>query len=313
MAPPLTILISTLNRREILEKTLWYAYETCDIGVEANLWVWDNASSDDTPDFLGTLRGWPGVRCFRSPVGVGIAGSRARMLPAVESPYILTLDDDVWLLNKGWASAVCRVLAGDPTICQVALGPYPTGPSSDFGIAHEKLDRPFFRVPPIQPGPKADVSQPSSRAAPANSEVICVDGEYVTVPTPERGTQLPFSCSAAAAAFRTVDVLPLSRRPTKHPVVDLREAWSFPLQRERGMRESTIVGYGMTHPSPGPLWHLGRCEAYWEERCRFAEEVYGRSAETQRSWLENARKASGWGQALEDPDAALPPFTPEES
>lgn len=299
--PPITILIVTMDRRDLLEKTLWYIYETS-TDDERDIWVWDNASEDDTPDFLGTLVSWPGVRVFRSKVDLGVAGPRRRMLPHVKTPYVFTLDDDMWLLNRGWASGVSRILAADPSVCQVALGPMPHY-LNDYGISHEKLDRPFFHVPQIQPGPKGDTSAPSSRDAPHGAKVVDVAGETYVVPV--EGTQLPFSCSGGAAAWRTADVLPIVARVGEHPVSDLREVWSFPMQRERGMREATAVGYGMVHPSPGPIWHLGRGERYWEERCRFAAAVYNRSAETQRAWLERTRAISGWGRPLDDPDDVL--------
>lgn len=302
MSPPITILIVTMDRRDLLEKTLWHIYETS-TDDERDIWVWDNASSDDTPDFLGTLQGWPGVRCFRSSIDLGVAGPRKRMLPHVRTPYIFTLDDDMWMLNKGWATGVSRVLEHDPTICQVAVGPTHAGPTSDYGIHHTMLDRPFFRVPLVMPGPKGDTSKPPESYSPPGTAVATSGGEVYVVP--ESGTQLPFSCSGGSAAWRVADILPFIERTDRHPVCDLREVWSFPLQQERGLREATIVGYGMVHPSPGALWHLGRGEKYWEERCRFAEAIYGRSAETQRSWLEAAREASGWGKPLENPDEVL--------
>ena len=77
MRPLLTILIATLDRRDILEKTLWHIYETS-TDEERDLWIWDNASQDDTADFLGTMVGWPGVRVFRSKVGLG-AGVKGRI------------------------------------------------------------------------------------------------------------------------------------------------------------------------------------------------------------------------------------------
>lgn len=302
MSPPLTILIVTMDRRDILEKTLWYIYETS-TDEERNIWIWDNASTDDTPDFLGTMVGWPGVRVFRSKADLGISAPRRRMLRAVETPYIFTLDDDMWPLNRGWASGISRVLEFDPSVGQIALGPFPH-PYNDYGISHTKLDRPFFRVPPILPEGKADTGRASSRTVPAGSVVADVAGETYCVPA--SGTQLPFSCTGGAAGWRAADIREIVENlPTHHPVADLREAWSFPLQKKKGLREATAIGYGMLHPSPGPLWHLGRGEKYWEERCRFASAIYGRSAETQRGWLENTKKACGWGQRLDDPDDVL--------
>ncbi len=346
MSPPLTVLIATMNRRDLLELALWYIYETSTV-EERDIWVWDNASTDDTADFLGTLQGWPGVRCFRSERGEGTLRSRLRMLRAVETPYVLSLDDDWWMLNAGWATGMTRVLGADPTIHQVSLGTTPLGGASDYGIGHTHLDRPFFRVPPILPGPKANVNAPSSRIAPPGTEIVERGGEVVVVPL--QGSLLPFSCSGGGAVWRTTDIRSIDWS-TFHPgdrvqraeaagilgrvaeirgdgvevawddhskdvlspsaierplVVDLREVWGDPLAA-RGTHEATIIGYGCAHPSPGPLWHLGRGERYWEERCRMAPAVYGRSGETQRAWLEKAREASGWGRSIEDADIMLP-------
>lgn len=309
MPPLLTIMIVTMDRREILEKTLWYIYETSD-DSERNIWIWDNASTDDTPDFLGTLVGWPGVRVFRSKVDLGVVGPRKRMLPAVTTPYVFTLDDDTWLLNRGWASACSRVLEVDPSIHQLAIAATRTHPSNDFGISHTKLDRPFFRVPVILPGPKIPSGErsPHEEAMASTPGITFVNIAGETVMVPESGTQLPLAVSGGAAAWRTADILTLLQKHDRHPVVDLREAWSFSLQ-ERGTREATIIGYSAHHPSPGPIWHLGRCETYWKERCRMAPAIYNRTENEQASWLEGTREASGWGQALDDPDDVLPKET----
>lgn len=301
-SPAITVLLVTMDRRDLLEIGLWYLYETCDVGVEADVWIWDNASTDDTPDFLGTLVGWPGVRVFRSRENVGLAGAHQRMLPHVRTPYVFTLDDDVWMINRGWAGAVVRVLDADPSVHQLAVPPTCAHATNNYGVVHEQLDRPFFRVPLVPPQPRAQVEdiQSPDRAVMVrdvpNARAIDVAGERVIVPV--EGTQLPFSVSGCSAAWRVSDLLSLPR-DRRHPVVDLREAWGFPLQ-QRGRREATIVGYGVWHACPGPLWHIGRGERYWERRCGFAEAIYGRPAEEQRSWLERARRASGWGRPIED-------------
>lgn len=316
MAPQVTILITTMDRRPILETTLHYVYETS-TDEERDVWVWDNASSDDTPDFLGTLQGWPGVRCFRSERDVGIAASKRRMAAGVRTPYIFTLDDDVWVVNRGWVSAVARVLESDLSVGQVVVPQEYHHPSATFGASHAVLDRPFFRVPPIPVEGRRgedDVTVPDAEAVVLGgprqrgrdvAQVVDAGGERVVVPHGDL-TQLPFAASGGAAGWRVRDVLSIAPGGS-HPLADLREAWSFPIQRERGLREAVLVGYGCFHPSPGPLWHLGHGERYWEEKCRFAEAIYARSAGEQRAWLGRARGASGWGRPLDDPDEVLAP------
>ena len=295
MNPPLTILITTLNRRDILEKTLFYIYETSDAS-ERDLWIWDNGSEDDTAAFLGTLQGWPGVRCFRSPSGVGIVPAKTRMVRNIRTPYVFTMDDDMWMVQKGWASAVVRILENVPSIHQLTFGQFGDR-FNNLGISHEELGpRPFFRVPPVIPFPGGRSRR--DPAGPEGTETLLIGEDEVIVPT--SGPHLPYPNTGGCAGWRVADILPLLDRPIRHPVADLREVWGEPLAERGGTRESTIVGYGIFHPSPGPAWHLGRGETYWEERCRMAPAIYNRSGEEQRSWLENARRLLGWGRALEN-------------
>lgn len=312
MSPRLTILITTMSRRDLLERTLWHVYETS-TDDERNIFVWDNASTDDTAAFLGTLIGWPGVRVFRSNRNVGAIESRNRMLAAVETPYVFTLDDDVWLLNRGWAAALSRVFDTDPSLGQVHIGPA-YHESNDFGITHEKLSRPFFRVLPYYPGPPGslvDIVVPSgTHIKPTAGEVLLVS---------DTGVDMPFAISGSASGWRVDDLRQFASfakaasTAVDHQVgntdgnslADFRTTWGGGL-RAAGKHEALLLGFGMIHPSPGPLWHLGRYEQYWETRCVLAQQYYGRSGDEQRTWLERARKASGWGQPLEDADVVLP-------
>lgn len=299
----MTIMIVTMNRREILEKTLHYLYETTD-DSERDLLIWDNASTDDTPDFLGTMVGWPGVRVFRSKADLGVAGPRKRMLPSINTPYIFTLDDDVWMISKGWASAVVRALDADQSIHQLIVQQGFVHSTNNFGTAHEILGRPFFRVPlvPAQdPGPEMDISQKGWLSP--DVDLIQAGGETLLVPL--HGKQLPFAASGGAAAWRTANILSLSPRQERHIVCDLRESWGFPLMEANGTREAMIFRYGAFHPCPGALWHLGHGEGYWAERVKHSQAIYNRSAEEQKRWLETARAAVGWGRPLDDPDQVL--------
>ena len=305
MAPKVTILISTLNRRDFLEKTLWHIYETSD-DSERDIWIWDNASEDDTPDFLGTIAKWPGVRCFRSEVGVGIMGSKPRMAAAVKTPFIFTMDDDMWQHHRGWVSAVARVLENDPSIHQLSFGGVGDW-TCNYGVVHAKEDRPFFRVPTIRPWPTPCLV-PDDPVLPEGSCVVDVAGEKVIVPI--NGPHLPFPYTGGCAGWRTDEIKTLlGSTQEKRAVADLTEVWGHPLAERGGTRAGLLMGYGFYHPSPGPLWHLGHGERYWEDKCRMAPSLYNRTSEEQASWLDVARRESGWGQPLEDPDVALPTRT----
>lgn len=310
--PRMTIMIVTMNRREFLEKTLWYIYETSD-DSERDIFIWDNASTDDTEAFLGTMVGWPGVRVFRSNVDLGVAGPRKKMISAVKTPYVFTLDDDVWMINKGWAGACSRVLDATHDIHQLTVHQGYVHSTNNLGSAHRILARPFFWVPLFQPlpaGPRVSVTLPTGQTG---TTFVSVGDETVIAPTgtptaddPRNGLQLPFAASGGAAAWRTDDVLALVPSQDRHLVCDLRESWGFRLMESKGTREGVIMGYGAFHPCPGALWHLGHGESYWQEKVRHSEAIYNRAAGEQARWLEVARATSGWGQPLEDPNEVLP-------
>lgn len=305
--PRMTITIVTMNRRELLERTLWYIYETSD-DQEREIWIWDNASTDDTAAFLGTMVGWPGVRVFRSPTDLGITEPRRQMLRAITTPYIFTLDDDTWMVTKGWVSAMVRALDAEPSIHQLVLGNC-VHSTNNFGAAHGILARPFFRIPPLTPqdsGPEINVEDKSWLEP--GLDLIRRGGETLLIPTAE---QFSFGASGGAAAWRADDVRGLihaqgSDHRDRHPVCDLRETWGFPLMKKNGTREGLLFRYCFYHPCPGPIWHLGHGESYWAEKVRHSEAIYNRAAGEQARWLEVARATSGWGQPLDDPDDVLP-------
>lgn len=309
-SPKITISIVTLDRRDVLEMCLWHLYETSD-DSERDIWIWDNGSSDDTSAFLGTLVGWPGVRVFRSPTNVGGGPPRRSMIPFIRTPYLFTLDDDCWIITRGWVSAAVSALEFEPSIGQLVMPQGYVHPTSNYGIVHTQLEKPFFRVPYILPRSRIETYPEGGKSEPwflgaeteADYEVKRVGEGRVAFP-PSGGSQFRFACPGGCSIWRTDDVrsvLNLEANPEAHPTEDLRTAWGFKFQ-ERGLCEAVLLDYGLCHMSPAPLWYIGRNETYWEHRADIAESIYGRSADTQRSWLKAAREASGWGRSLEDPD-----------
>lgn len=312
--PRMTIMIVTMNRRDFLEKTLWHIYETSD-DSERDIFIWDNASTDDTAAFLGTMVGWPGVRVFRSKVDLGVAGPRRKMLSAVTTPYIFTLDDDLWMINRGWVSGCVRVLDAHLKIHQLSIQWGYTHSTQNHGNAHRVLARPFFWQPviPVQDAaPVMNVAEwqasDEMKKFPSGTRVLQYGDETVLVPVGEgrAGMQFPFAASGGCAGWRTEDVRGLSTAPDRHLVCDLREVWGFPLMEKNGTHEGILFRYGAFHTCPGALWHVGHGEIYWADKVRHSEAIYNRSASEQARWLDVSREASGWGQPLEDPDVVLP-------
>lgn len=89
-----TIGIITRNRSAVLPTALDSALsQTCG---GTTVWVWDDASSDETPSLRER---YPGVRWSRGEKRLGIPTARARLLQKTGSEYLCNLDDDAWLLE----------------------------------------------------------------------------------------------------------------------------------------------------------------------------------------------------------------------
>ena len=111
----LTVVIPTRNKRPLLQATLVALQAQ---GLAAERWdvvVIDDASTDDTPAFLGEEhRRWQGrLKVLRSEQNVGRAKARNLGAAAAVGDWILFLDDDIVAPN-GLLAAHLEVLGGHP-------------------------------------------------------------------------------------------------------------------------------------------------------------------------------------------------------
>lgn len=105
-----TVVVTTRNRRGLLERAL--ASVAAQVGVDVELVVVDEASTDDTASYLDSQEA-PSVRVLRNDVPVGVARARNQGLEAASAPWVAFLDDDdLWAPER--LSAQLDALEGAP-------------------------------------------------------------------------------------------------------------------------------------------------------------------------------------------------------
>jgi len=97
-APEISVVIPTRNRWRALSTTLRSALSQ--EGVEHEVIVVDDASTDETPDRLAELDD-PRLRTIRHPARRHVAAARNSGIHAARAPWVAFLDDDdLWAPNK---------------------------------------------------------------------------------------------------------------------------------------------------------------------------------------------------------------------
>ena len=108
--PEITVVLTTHNRRVWLERCL---DSVCrQEGVSFELVVVDDASSDDTMEWLRTV-GDPHVTVIHLPQNSGVSGARNQGLAVARGQFVMFLDDDDWL-ERGALQTLAAALAAHP-------------------------------------------------------------------------------------------------------------------------------------------------------------------------------------------------------
>jgi GT2 family glycosyltransferase len=94
----IAIAVITHNRVDLLRRCVQNVLSRTTATTE--IVIWDNASTDATPDYLATLTD-SRIRVVRSPANVGMNGY-ARAFWMTTAPYFVELDDDVVDAPQGW-------------------------------------------------------------------------------------------------------------------------------------------------------------------------------------------------------------------
>jgi glycosyltransferase involved in cell wall biosynthesis len=138
--PPLSVVVPTRNRPEMLRRALESVQPA--LGPDDELIVVDSASDDPAAtEQVAQAMGARVVRCDRP----GETVARNAGWRAARHAFVAYCDDDVWV-DPGWADALASAVAGDPEIAFVT-GRIDVPPGQEIvGLAVSILDRPDAAV-----------------------------------------------------------------------------------------------------------------------------------------------------------------------
>ena len=317
--PKMTVMIISFNRREMLEKCLYCIHETSD-SDERDIIVWDNASTDDSPEYLGTILDWPGVRVVKSDRNIG-SDAIFKMMKMVKTPYWVALDADCWVDTRGWITPIVKIFEGQHDVAALYIGPH-LDERAQFGIDYErrvpdetgkdrldifehvelnKLSKPRFRcenhdftpvVAPVTEG------QPPFVAG-SGSEFLKFCNGYWIMAAKMKGPMIPGTPMAGTGTvWRTETVKDCKFNPDSGIMTDIANLF-YMLMLEKCPEHYFAIVYGVSmYHAYGPWWYVGEHGMYWKAKSEQAPKIYNRSFEKQWSWLEQAKKWSGWGRSL---------------
>jgi GT2 family glycosyltransferase len=104
--PPLSIVILSHNREDILEKHVELALRGAQ-AIGGEVIVLDNASTDKSRAIIADLSSrHPELSVMLSDVNLGVAGGRNAGIALAKAPLVLSLDDDAQLDADGWPTAI---------------------------------------------------------------------------------------------------------------------------------------------------------------------------------------------------------------
>jgi GT2 family glycosyltransferase len=138
LTPTTAIVILNFNGRRYLEQFL--PFVTANTCAGAEVIVADNASTDDSLDFLGEH--YPTLRVIVLDRNYGFAGGYNVALSQVQSDYFVLLNSDVEV-GPGWVEPILRLMESDPSIgaCQPKIRMYADRSSFEYaGAAGGWLD-----------------------------------------------------------------------------------------------------------------------------------------------------------------------------
>ena len=113
--PKVSVIVLTYNNLDFTKACLASLIERTDYG-NLEIIVVDNASADDTPDFLRTFeRTHSGVKIILNDQNLGFAAGNNVGLAAATGDFLVILNNDT-VVTKGWALTMLRHLQRDPSI-----------------------------------------------------------------------------------------------------------------------------------------------------------------------------------------------------
>ena len=129
MNPRVTVIIPTRNRAQLLKVAVGSVL--AQRGVDLEIVVVDEGSTDETPSLLGRIEGGH-VRVIRHDSPRGVAAARNAGIAAANAPWLAFLDDDdFWCPDK--LQLQLEALAAEPGAAWCCVGSLVVGTG---GVVH---------------------------------------------------------------------------------------------------------------------------------------------------------------------------------
>jgi glycosyltransferase involved in cell wall biosynthesis len=297
----ITALCVTRNRRSFIERCIMCLYKTT-MPENLLIYIWDNASEDDTPEYLATLKNCSTILPMQSRQNIGTR-ARQEMLKLVKTPYILTIDDDAWISTSKWDVMLIKAMELDPTLGAATLGQY-IDERSRFGITWEKQDYAYdeFREPRFQYENLID-SIPISGPFDPETDLYKVTKNFNGVRIVPENNLFPITFGGFCTLWRIEPLKGYEWKGHAGIMSDMAGEWE-PWIKNKGYYIGIVIDVVVYH-AVGPWWHLPQHETSWKEKCRYSPTIYKRSGEEQWKWYEQARVWSGWGSGIPDANVLL--------
>lgn len=303
MTKPLSIVIITYNRRDFLEKCM---YCVCETGNAENydLYIWDNASTDDTADFLASYKKWNFIKPMRSKVNIGTEASN-KLVEIIETPFIMTLEPDAWICTKGWDEAILDCFKQDDKLGSLHLLTF-LDERSQYGVTwqgtnYDTLSKPRFRCESILGMDiPADICSCLEKGLTDEKEKgrIKIVGEHSIL---LRGHFIP--CGGTGVWRRDL-IKNYLWKSHSGLISDINGEWGEHIAQQ-GYYSGIIYKYFAYHAAIAPWFHLEREYEYWIKKADLAPVIYNRSSEVEWSWYKQAKEWSGWGSGIPDTEDVL--------
>jgi len=290
--PEISVLVVTRNRRNFLDRCLMCLYSTS-LSQERKIYVWDNASEDDTSAYLATLKHWDDIVIMRSKVNIGTR-ARQKMLTMIDNPYILTIDDDAWITTPGWAPAMIECFKGDPKIGALMFG-RTADERNSFGVTWEgieykNLSRPRFKSENLIGAFKPTCEPPNE----IHRKMMKKIGNHWILPENDK---IPISFGGWCAIWRSDIVKKHRWKGLSGLMSDMASEWAE-LVKEQGYYKAVSIEF-LAYHGCGPWWHLvDNGELSWKDKVRESPIIYNRSSEEQQKWYDQAKEWLGWDSGI---------------
>jgi glycosyltransferase involved in cell wall biosynthesis len=290
---PISVLIVTRNRRDFLERCLMCLYATS-TSNERKIYVWDNASEDDTHDYLATLKKWNDIVIIRSENNIGTR-ARQEMVKMINSPLVLTIDDDAWITTPGWATAITQCFDNDPQLGALMFG-RTADERNNFGVTwdgkdYNTFERPRFKSENIVGVFNGTIEPPDER----HRSVMKKIGDHWILPENDKiGLEFGGWC----AIWRTEIIRDHNWEGASGVMTDMASEW-VDLVRNNFYYKALTIEF-LAYHACGAWWHL-MChgELSWQDKVRESPVIYGRESSEQQKWYEQAKEWSGWGSGID--------------